>query len=136
MIYDQEENSLLRARFTKWLEITLYRAKIDYLRKKEVEQKLLYFDEVGYEITDDIIIEREIIEQSAIDFTLDFLEYAFGLLSDVQKEIITLIYLNELKPIEIAHILGCSVPQVYKQRKKALEILKSVISNKDGEQNE
>ena len=46
MNHQQENEDVLRARFTKWLDIVIYRAKLKYLRKNETKLETVSFDEL------------------------------------------------------------------------------------------
>lgn len=119
-----KEKDVLRARFTKWVEISLYRARLNYLKKKDIDSRIIYYDKTWVDIPDEINLEKEVIEKTIFDFDSDVLEEAFYKLSEQQREIITMLYLKEMKPIMIADILKCSVPQVYKQKNLALKALR------------
>ncbi len=40
----------LRARFTGWLEVTLYRAKLNYLKKQDRERNTIYVEALPEEL--------------------------------------------------------------------------------------
>lgn len=51
MNHQQEsEKDELRARFTSWLEVTLYRAKLNYLKKQDRERKTIYVEMLPEEL--------------------------------------------------------------------------------------
>ncbi len=41
---EKSERDELRARFTGWLEVTLYRAKLNYVKRREREKDIVYVD--------------------------------------------------------------------------------------------
>ena len=47
---EKSERDELRARFTGWLEVTLYRAKLNYVKKLEREKGIVYVDEFPEEL--------------------------------------------------------------------------------------
>lgn len=132
---EEEKKDELRARFTKWMEVSLYRARLNYLKKKDLDNRLIYTDKTWGEIPDCIDVEKEILEKRIFDFKHDLLETTFNELSDLQKDILIMLYLKDMKPVEIAEILNCSIPQVYKQKNKALYVLRNELV-KGGDDNE
>lgn len=46
MNHQQDEGDVLRARFTKWLDIVCYRAKLKYLQKTEERLETVSFEEL------------------------------------------------------------------------------------------
>lgn len=131
MNYQEERNhDELRARFTKWMEITLYRARYDYLRKHKRLKNIALFPE----ITESMIIAghidncEDVIDKAIYNETIFFynesLEQAFNNLSKLQQDILVCIFVFEMTNKETARYLGCSVRQVYKQKERAFGILR------------
>ena len=46
MNHQQDYEDVLRARFTKWLDIVIYRAKLKYLRKTETKLEMVSLEEL------------------------------------------------------------------------------------------
>lgn len=136
---EKSERDELRARFTGWLEVTLYRAKLNYLKKQEREKVIVYVDVFPEELWVSENPERNWIqgttEPEGFRFEEERLEKAFHTLSEQRKEILTLLFVEEKTPEEIAGQLGCSKQNVYKQRSQALKQLKQMLE-KGGEGNE
>lgn len=130
-----KEKDELRARFTKWIEVSLYRARVNYLKKMDLDRRVIYADKAWDDIPDNVDVEREILEETIFDFKSDILEDAFYKLSDLQKDILIMLFLRDMKPVDIAEILNCSLPQIYKQKNKALSALRSQLM-KGGDDNE
>ena len=131
MNYQEERNhDELRARFTKWMEITLYRARYDYLRKHKRLKNIALFSE----ITESMIIAghidncEDVIDKAIYNETFFFynesLEQAFNNLSKLQQDILVCIFVFEMTNKETARYLDCSVRQVYKQKERAFGILR------------
>mgnify|MGYP002865428336 CR=1 FL=1 len=136
MIYQKgREKDELRAKFTKWIEVSLYRSRVNYLKKKDLDRRVIYADKTWDYIPDNVDVEREILEETIFDFKSDILEDAFYKLSDLQKDILIMLFLRDMKPVDIAEKLNCSLPQIYKQKNKALSALRSQIM-KGGDDNE
>ena len=136
---EKSERDELRARFTGWLEVTLYRAKLNYVKRLEREKSIVYVDVFPEELWVSENPERNWIqgltEPGAFQFEEERLEKAFNTLSEQRKEILTMLFVEERTPKEIASQMGCSQQHVYKQRSQALKQLKQMLE-KGGEENE
>ena len=131
----QQENDELRARFTAWIEITLYRAKINYLKKQDKERKTIYVEalpELLVEESQERKWVHRLTEQNGFDFEEERLERAFQSLTGQRQRILTMLFVEEKTPAEIARRLGCSQQNVYKQRSQALNALRNMLE-KGGE---
>lgn len=137
MNHQQEsEKDELRARFTGWLEVTLYRAKLNYLKKQERERNTLYVGMLPEELLVEENMEQKwvhrLTEQNGFDFEQERLERAFRSLTQQRQQILTMLFVEEKTPEEIAGQLGCSQQNVYKQRSQALAVLRNMLE-KGGE---
>lgn len=140
MNHQQEsEKDELRARFTGWLEVTLYRAKLNYLKKQDRERKTIYVEELPEELMVEENPEckwvHRLTEQNGFDFEEERLERAFRSLTRQRQRILAMLFVEEKTPEEIARQLGCSQQNVYKQRSKALIALRNMLE-RGGEGNE
>lgn len=134
---EEQENGKLRAEFTRWMETTLYRAKINYLKSQEKSGRMMYLAEIPEEILVEEQPEKEwfheLMEADSFHFTEEKLEEAFRSLITSRQEILTMLFVEERTPKEIAFKLGCSKQYVYKQRAQALEnIRKKLEQGGDG----
>ncbi len=136
---EKSERDELRARFAGWLEVTLYRAKLNYVKRREREKDIVYVDVFPEELWVSENPERNwiqgITEPGAFQFEEERLEKAFHTLSEQKKEILTMLFVEERTPKEIASQMDCSLQHVYKQRFQALKQLKQMLE-KGGEENE
>lgn len=140
MNHQQEsEKDELRARFTGWLEVTLYRAKLNYLKKQERERNTIYVEVLPEKLLVEENPERKwvhrLTEQNGFDFEEERLERAFRSLTRQRQRVLTMLFVEEKTPEEIARQLGCSQQNVYKQRSQALAALRNMLE-KGGEGNE
>lgn len=132
--HQQEYEDVLRARFTKWLDIVIYRAKLKYLRKAEAKLETVSFEELPensqpvYE--DDL---QQISPKTAFDFEEERLADAFAKLPIKRQQILTKLFVEEKKPEEIAKELNCSAQHVYDQRYQALKKLRIELT-KEGDE--
>ena len=76
---------------------------------------------------------HRLTEQSGFDFEEEKLERAFQNLTGQRQRILTMLFVEEKTPEEIARQLGCSKQNVYKQRSQALRTLKNLLEKGGGE---
>ena len=134
MNYQQDYEDVLRARFTKWLEIVIYRAKLKYLRKTEIKIETVSFEELPE--SSQPVYEgglQQITSKSDFDFEEERLADAFAKLPIRRQQILTMLFVEEKKPEEIAKELNCSAQHVYDQRYQALKKLRIELSKEGGE---
>ena len=134
MNHQQENEDVLRARFTKWLDIVIYRAKLKYLRKNETKLETVSFDELPE--SSQPVYEgdlRQIASKTDFDFEEERLANAFAKLPIKRQQILAMLFVEEKKPEEIAKALNCSPQHVYDQRYQALKILRiELAKERDG----
>ena len=138
MNHQETQGDELRARFTRWLETTVYRARIDYIRKNAQKLKTVSIEEIPEEslMADDG--EDDWIDavsgKNAFEFEEEKLAKTFAKLPLMRQRILTMLFVEEKKPEEIASELHCSVQHVYNQRSLALKRLRgSLGEGGDGE---
>ncbi len=128
---EKSERDELRARFTGWLEVTLYRAKLNYVKKLEREKGIVYVDTLPEELWVSENLERDwiqgITEPDGFHFVEASLEDAFHTLSEQRQRILAMLFVEEKTPKEIASQMGCSLQHVYKQRSQALKKLRQML---------
>ena len=117
----------------------MYRAKLNYVKRREREKDIVYVDVFPEELWVSENPERNwiqgVTEPGAFQFEEERLEKAFHTLSEQKKEILTMLFVEERTPKEIASQMDCSLQHVYKQRSQALKQLKQMLE-KGGEENE
>lgn len=128
-----DEPDVLRARFTKWLEKLIKNARIDYLRQlKNVPETIsidsLFEDEQLVGDSDVTISDSK----TAFDFEEERLAKAFYELPLMKRRILEMLFVEEIKPEEIAKRLNCSAQYVYNQRLRAIKKLREQL-NKGGD---
>ena len=127
-----DEPDVLRARFTKWLEKLIKNARIDSLRQlKNVPETIsidsLFEDEQLVGDSDVTISDSK----TAFDFEEERLAKAFYELPLMKRRILEMLFVEEIKPEEIAKRLNCSAQYVYNQRSRAIKKLREQL-NKGG----
>lgn len=126
------ERDELRGRFTVWLETLVSRAKIDYCRRNKSNVEFVSIDDLSDEclaVEDPVYISPE--RQKEFEFEEERLAKAFSELPKMRKEILSLLYVQQMAPQEIADELGCSIQHVYNQRSKALKSLRTKLTGGD-----
>lgn len=103
-------------------------ARIDYLRKLKRQVPAVPLDSVpesqlGY--------ADRLSPDVGFDFDDERLSVAFNELSSVRQRILTLLFVHEIKPSEIAWLLDCPVEYVYKQRFLAIKRLRQMLGGDD-----
>lgn len=133
MNHQQDYDDVLRARFTKWLDIVIYRAKLKYLRKADMNPETVSFEDLT---ESDLPIHEDSpcrdTSQTAFEFEEERLANSFMKLPLKRQQILTMLFVEEKKPEEIAKELNCSAQHVYDQKYQALKKLR-LDMKKDGE---
>ncbi len=124
----QQDHDQLRARFTQWLEKLIQRARIDYFRIVPRSVETISFEDIPeYNlpfVNDSVFPESE---NTDFDFEEKRLAKAFYQLPLMKQKILTMLFVEELKPEEIASRLNCSTNYVYTQKTRALSKLRKLM---------
>ena len=123
------ERDELRAKFTRWLETVIKRAKIDYLRKYENRPETISYEDIPEKELIDLA-KRELWPsstrmQTPYDFEEERLTKAFMELPLKRRQVMELLFLADLSETETAKRLNCSLQYVRNQRCIALKKLRS-----------
>ena len=127
--YEYSDNDELRARFTGWLDVVLYRAKLKYIRKKSQEVTTVPIDEIPERFLEcqDHSFASAGQKQDDFEFEEERLARAYAELPLMRREILRFLFVEELKPDEITSRLNCSIQHVYNQRSLALKKLRQLL---------
>ena len=133
MAYDIEQDSrddLLRARFTLWLNTTLAHAKQRYLETHREKLDTTSLDDVLYETLADPVDYFAGVGRSTNDFDFEEerLAKAFSNLPLMRREVLRLIFVEEMTPEEIAKKLSISTNCVYQFKHQALAKLRRELN--------
>jgi len=126
---DYAEKDVLRAKFTSWIDIVAYRAKLKYLKKKENELETVSLESVAEPQlpTVDVFYEMQ-TDRNEFDFEEEKLAKAFAQLPIKRQQILTMLFVQGRKPEEIARLLNCTPQHVYDQRYQALKKLRLMLT--------
>ena len=117
----------LRARFTAWLDTLIRRAKLDYFRKYHIPLEIISLEDLREEnmpITEDVWMRKMLFEEDDFCFEEERLAKAYAELPLLRKQILKLMYVDELEVKEIARLLNCSAQYVSNQKQKGLKHLR------------
>lgn len=124
----QSEPDILRARFTVWIEKLITNAKTDFLRQNNKEPEFVSIDELFDD--EQIIGDYDVIvveDKDAFAFEEERLAEAFYKLPLMKRKILELLFVECIRPEEIASRLNCSPQYVYNQRYRALKHLREQL---------
>ena len=127
----------LRARFTAWLDTLIRRAKLDYLRKYHIPLEMISLEELREEnmpVSEDVWMRKMLFEEDDFYFEEERLAKAYAELPLLRKQILKLMYVDELEVKEIARLLNCSAQYVSNQKQKGLKHLRKCMTD-GGEDN-
>ena len=131
MCKDYQERDELRARFTAWMKVIALRTRRRYLSNRN-KTAYVPLEEAPLEF----LAENDGPQQAGNSFCLEEqrLAEAFEGLPDRKRQVLTMLFVMEMEPEEIAIRLGCTVQNVYNQRSLALARLRNAL--KGGERND
>ena len=123
----------LRARFTSWMEITLVRARKDYMEQLRRQPQYVSLDSIPADLISDPRNYFAEAERSATDFEFEEakLANAFSELPLMRREVLRLLFVEMKEPAEIAAILHCSTNYVHLQKSRALKRLRELLTEGD-----
>lgn len=127
MKYDfSSERDELRGRFTRFMEVTLKHARLNYIKKLSRFPKTVSLDEIP---ETSLATYMPFRPGSANEFVFEEerLACAFQQLPLMRQRILMLLFVEELTPAEIAKRMNCSVQHVYNQRSLALKKLRQFL---------
>lgn len=128
----EQQNDDLRNRFTAWMQVVVKRAKIDYIRRLKKHANEISLD--NNSVAQSLVCEMQESQTTDFDFDDEILAKVFEKLSLSKRHVLTLLFVHNYTPEEVAVELRCSIQHVYNQRSVALKELREHIggSNKNG----
>lgn len=134
MNYPQEKDEL-KARFTVWLEKLIYRVRLKYLKKLDKQINAISIEEISKSTL--LWSDSKIVKDNhCFDFEEEKLSKAFCNLPIKRQQILEMLFVECMKPKEIAKELNCSIQHVYNQRSLAVQKLRSELICYEGDNNE
>ena len=126
-MYKRYEKDELKARFTKWMKVVVYRERLNYLKSCSRRPETTPLDDIPEEW---LRVDMPFLDQtdvSKFDFEEEKLAFAFARLSAMKRQILIRLFVLEEKPEGIARDLGCTVQNIYNQRSLALKQLRHAL---------
>lgn len=121
--YERDE---LRGRFTRFMEVMVKRARLNYLEKMRRHPVTVPLDDVPETLlANDTAFPTDI--SGDFDFEEERLANAFSQLPLMRQRILIMLFAEELTPKEIARRMNCSVNHVYNQRSLAIKRLRQLL---------
>lgn len=133
--FEAENVDVLRGRFTNWLDVLIYRAKLKYIRKLSQSVETVSLDDLidsGFQPVDPVPVDASISsEKHTFEFEEEKLARAFCNLPIKRQKILEMLFVDQMKPEEIAKELNCTVQHVYNRRSRALKTLRLALMEGD-----
>lgn len=128
----RHEKDELRGRFTRFMEVLVGNARKNYLKKLSRQPVTIPLEDIPeeqYARETELPAERN----DAFSFEEERLAKAFRQLPLMRQRILTMLFVEELTPAEIAKQMNCSVQHVYNQRSLALKRLRQLLREEVGD---
>ena len=121
----QDLDERLKARFTLWLDRLMYRARINYLEKYYSTPESIGLEQVPEELlAKEDAYDLAVRTDDGFVFEEERLAQAYRRLPLMKKQILSMLFVDQLSPAEIAERLHCSIRTVYNQKYRAIKALK------------
>lgn len=121
--YERDE---LRGRFTRFMEVMVKRARLNYLEKMRCQPVTVPLEDVPEMLlAGDTAFPTDV--SGDFDFEEERLANAFSQLPLMRQRILMMLFAEELTPKEIARRMNCSVNHVYNQRSLAIKRLRQLL---------
>ena len=121
----QDLDEHLKARFTLWLDRLMYRARINYLEKYYSAPDSIGLTEIPEELlANEDVYDLAVETEDGFVFEEERLAQAYRRLPLMKKRILSMSFVDQLSPTEIAECLHCSIRTVYNQKYRAIKALK------------
>lgn len=121
----------IESKFTAWMKVLVKRARLDYLRKKYIQSREIFFEDLEGRDTRYVLKQLLIFSEPSIDLfeNEDILE-VYKQLSDTQRSIIYRFYVREQTIVEISAYTGWSVNYIYNQKYLAIKKFRERLEGK------
>ena len=127
----QQDTDELRAEFTAWLETLIRRAKLNYLRKQNISIDIVYLEDLMKEeepSVDEDWAAQLLLPHDDFHFKEEKLASAYAELPLMRKQILKMLFVDDLKMVEIAEKLNCSSEYVWKNKQRAIAFLRKRLT--------
>lgn len=130
-IPSDDHDDPLRAKFTAWLTTVLIRAKYKFFENRRKEMMIISLNELPADLVEDPTDYYGHIEIGRADFYFEEarLAKAFSELPLMRREVLRLLFVEELTVEEIAQKLCCSKEMVRQQKSRAIKKLRAALTD-------
>lgn len=126
MMAHSNERDELRGRFTRFMEVMVKHARLNYLEKLKRQPRTIPLDDIPETLlADDTAFPTDV--SGDFDFEEERLANAFRQLPLMRQRILIMLFVEELTPKEIARRVNCSVNHVYNKRSLAIKRLRQLL---------
>jgi DNA-directed RNA polymerase specialized sigma subunit, sigma24 homolog len=119
----------LRARFTRWLEVLISRARNRYLQKEAYRLRTISLEDIP---EDQWPTTPPALDETRFDFENECLVEAFSSLSVESQKLLRLLFIYEMRPKDVARLLDCKTKELYNSKYAALKKLRTILSEEEG----
>ncbi len=129
-IAEKNNEDILRARFTKWIEKLLYNAKLTYIRDNQCKIETVSIETIGLGLVADPVDYFSTVEfkKDEFNFQEQRLAAAFRELPLLRKEVLRLVFVEELSTKEVAKKICCSEKYVTVLKSRAIKKLREKLT--------
>lgn len=121
----------IESKFTAWMKVLVKRARLDYLRKKNIQSREIFFEDLEGRDTRYVLKQLLIFSEPSIDlFENEDISEVYKQLSDTQRSIIYRFYVREQTIVEISTYTGWSVNYIYNQKCLAIKKFRERLKGK------
>ena len=120
----------LRARFTRWLEVLVYRARNKYLQKEANRVKTISLEDLHEDQLP--TFPAPAYEQNEFVFENECLGAAFSSLSPESQRLLSLMFKDGMTPRDISQLLDCKIKDLYNGKYLAIRKLRTILAEDEG----
>ena len=119
----------MHARFTRWLEVLVFRARAKYLQKEANRIQTISLEDLPEDQWP--VAPPQVPLKTEFDFEEERLTKAFSSLSLERQEVLTLLFLYDLKPKDAAALLHFQVKDFYNAKYQAIKKLRTILAEEE-----
>lgn len=121
------ERDELRARFTKWMQVLAYRTRRKYLAACVNRADKISLEDVSEEFLSVDDLPTVSVAEEDFEFEGEALAKAFARLPEKKKQVLIMLFVQQMDSEEAARELGCDVHNIYKHHSLALKQLREAL---------
>ena len=131
-MYDKStERDELRGRFTKWMQVLAYRTRRKYLAACANRADKISLEDIPEEFLSVDDQPTVLDGEESFDFEGEALEKAFARLPEKKRQVLIMLFVQQIDSEEAARELDCDVHNIYKHHSLALKQLREALQGGD-----